>query len=1141
MRARRGAAAAAFAVAVAMGAGVPAWTLGAVAAGADGDGAAVEPAALTGPGAPTTASVTLITGDRVTLTRHADGRSSAAVTPGAGREGMAFQRITEGDRLYVIPADVAGLVPDRMDRALFNVSGLVAAGYDDAHRDTVPVIVQDAAVAQEAVAGRDASLAGDPKPSGERKAQDRPQPDWAALGLEPERTLESAGAISADLDRAAAADLLAGLRRDTSAARSATPEVKVWLDAPVQALDEDSMPQIGAPAAWEAGYTGEGVTVAVLDSGLDRTHPDLDDVVVGAKDFTGSGNTDDLYGHGTHVASITLGSGDASDGTNRGVAPGADLLVGKVLNEFGGGEMSWIIDGMEWAAGEGADVVNMSLGEFENYTDGTDPTSVALDTLSARHGTLFVVAAGNDGAYGTVATPGAASSALTVGAVDDADDVATFSSRGPRALDQAIKPDVTAPGVEIVAARAVGTKPESGTGEYVAWSGTSMAAPHVAGAAAVLKQARPDLSAQQLKAVLMGSAQHTSGGVFDEGAGRIYLPAALELPVLASPASLSFGGLEFPQKGRVTRTLTYENDTDAAVTLDLAVTATRQDGKPLPARTVRLSASTLTVPAQGTATVDVRVDTTVGAVERRYSGAVTATGPDGQEIRTPLGYYKEPDLADLNIDAVGRDGKPHAGSSTVRIVNVDDPALFSEHLEIGAEGVDLRVPPGKYSVTGFLWTADEEFVVSEATAVLHPEIEVADDTALVLDARKARELTATTERPANLTWLALDDTRTAADGEPYGFGLVVTAGAKVYATPTTAAVTTGQHDLQTHFVLTGPSSASRAPSYTYDLLYAQEVVDTFKFRATERNTAAITTGYAAVGADHRNASARVGFAADHLWGSAVASPVTTPGRRTEYVSANGVAWGHEVYAGAEETDQGYFKSEPREYAPGEKARTTVGGAVLSTRLDEGAVTTAGRTLALGLVPWSDAGGHPFESFGGDTTRLRVWQDGAAVADNKYPSARVRMPAEGADHRVVLGVAQEAPWWGRSTQVRTEWNFHTEPGGSAAEPVHLPALDVAYAVKGLDLRNEAPRRTTATVTIGHQPGSTGSKVTGASLWWSADDGATWHKATLRRTAEGVYTAGLDAPAGTEHVSVRVSAKDEAGGTVQQTVVRAYGIR
>jgi subtilisin family serine protease len=1031
-----------------------------------------------------------------------------------------------------------------MDRALFDVSGLVAAGYDDAHRDTLPVIVQDAAVAQRAATQRDTAARGDRAASG-AEAGDRRQPDWAALGLEPERTLESTGAVSADLDRAAAADLLAVLRRDTTgrtSARSTAPEVKVWLDAPVRALDADSMPQIGAPAAWEAGYTGEGVTVAVLDSGVDRTHPDLDDVVVGAKDFTGSGNTKDGYGHGTHVASIALGSGDASGGTNRGVAPGADLLVGKVLDDSGHGEMSWIIDGMEWAAGKGADVVNMSLGEAENYTDGTDPAAVALDTLSARHGTLFVVAAGNEGQYGTVSTPGSASSALTVGAVDDADEVAPFSSRGPRALDQAIKPDVTAPGVEIVAARAVGTRPGSGTGRYTAWSGTSMAAPHVAGAAAVLKQARPELSAQQLKAVLMGSAQHTSGGVFDEGAGRIYLPAALELPVTASPASLSFGALEYPQKGRVKRTLTYENGTDTAVTLELAVTATRQDGKPLPARAVTLGSSTLTVPAQGTATVDVRVDTTVGAVERRYSGAVTATGPDGQAVRTPLGYYKEPDLADLDIDAVGRDGKPHTGASTVRIVNVDDPALFSEHLEIGAEGVDLRVPPGNYSVTGFLWTVDEEYVVSEATAVLHPEIKVADDTALVLDARTARELKVTTQRPADLTWLALDDTRTAADGEPYGFGMVVTNGARVYATPTTAAVTTGTHDLQTHFVLTEPSGASRAPSYTYDLLYAQEVVKKFDFRATEQNTAAITTGYAALGTDHSSTSARVGFAPGHLWGSAVAGPVATPGRRTEYVSANGVAWGHEAYAGSvEEPDQGYFESDPRTYAPRAKARVTVGGAVLGTRLGEAAVTTAGRTLALGLTPWSDADGYRFASFGGSTARLRVWQDGAAVVDNTYPSAQVRIPAEGAVHRVVLGAARVAPWWDRSTRVRTEWTFHAKPGGSGAEPVDLPVLDVAYAIKGMDLANEAPRQTTATVTVGHQPGSSGGKVTGARLWWSADDGATWHEAALRRTGAGVYTTGLTAPAGTEHVSLRVKARDGAGGTIEQTVTRAYGVR
>ncbi|MFD7309480.1 S8 family serine peptidase [Promicromonospora sp. NPDC059942] len=1152
MRARTGAAAAAIAVAVALGTGVPAWSSGGTGSGGADAGAAGGTAAAPA----SSATVTLITGDQVDVGRYPDGRRSVTVRPAAGREGIAFQKLVQGDRVQVIPGDVARLVPDRLDPALFDVTGLVAAGYDDGHRDTVPVIVQDAAVA-DAAATASATPDGTGAAASARLAQ-RDELDWAALGLEPERSLPSVGAVSADLDRAAAADLLATLDL-APAARSAapsapgapaTPAVKVWLDGHVEALDVDSMPQIGAPTAWDAGYTGDGVTVGVLDSGIDATHPDLDDVLVGARDFTGSGDTVDRYGHGTHVASIALGSGEASDGDNRGVAPGADLLVGKVLDDFGGGEASSIIDGMEWIAEAGAQVVNMSLGESERYTDGTDPFSMAVDTLSDRYGTLFVVAVGNEGLYGAVVPPGAADSALTVGAVDDDDQVAYFSSRGPRLRDYAIKPDITAPGVEIVAARAAGTNEGEDTGPYTAWSGTSMATPHVAGAAAVLKQARPELTGPQLKAVLMGSARHTSGGAFDEGAGRVLVPAALALPVVPTPASLSFGGFEYPQEGTSTRTLTYENPGAAEVTLDLAVEASDQDGEPLPAGAVTLGAASLTVPAGGTATVDVGVDPTVGAVERRYSGAITATDAEGREIRTPLGWYKEPDLADLDVRTLGRDGEPHTGSSSVRIVNVDDPTLFDEHQEIGPEGLDLRVPPGRYSVTGFLWTTDEEYVVSEVSAVLRPEVTVADDTTVVLDAREARELTVSTHRPAEVRWIALEDTRTTAAGDdPYGFGTVVGDEAKAYATPTDAPVTVGTYDLQTHFVLEQPVAAGRAPSYTYDLLYTQDVVDTFRFRATARDTAAVTTTYASLGADHHAESARVSTAPGHQWGSAVGSPVTIPGRRTEYLSANGVAWGHQVYTGsADDTQQGYFDAVARTYAPREKARTTVGGAVLSTRAGSGAFTITDDTLGLRLVPWSDAEGHPFESFGGQSMRLRVWQDGEAVLDQKRPSAEVAIPAGGAAHRVVLDASQDAPWWGLSTRTRTEWRFRAAPDAGPA------VLDVGYVVKGLDVRNAAPRSTRVTLTAGHQAGapdgvtagtpdgrSAKHRVTSARLWWSADDGATWHAVPLADRRPGTFTGTVRVPRGTEHVSLRVEARDASGGTVKQTVTRAYAVR
>jgi subtilisin family serine protease len=123
----------------------------------------------------------------------------------------------------------------------------------------------------------------------------------------------------------------------------------------------------------------------------------------------------------------------------------------------------------------------MSLGGWEP-SDGTDPMSLALDALTAEHGTLFVVAAGNDGPFdGTVSSPAAAASALTVGAVDRGDALADFSSRGPLVNTRAAKPELVAPGVDIVAARAAGTS--LGTvvdARYTSLSGTSMAAPHAA-------------------------------------------------------------------------------------------------------------------------------------------------------------------------------------------------------------------------------------------------------------------------------------------------------------------------------------------------------------------------------------------------------------------------------------------------------------------------------------------------------------------------------------------------------------------------------------------------------------------------------------------------------------------------------------
>ena len=296
---------------------------------------------------------------------------------------------------------------------------------------------------------------------------------------------------------------------------------RVWLDGMRRPSLDVSVPQIGAPAAWQAGYTGAGVPVAVLDTGIDATHPDLRRRVAATKNFTADPDIRDTDGHGTHVASTIAGTGKASRGRYTGVAPGANLLVGKVCAGSGCPE-SAILAGMEWAAAAGAKVVNLSLGGPD--TAGDDPLELAVERLSAEYGTLFVVAAGNDGGYGaeTVSSPASATAALAVGAVDDQDALASFSGRGPRVHDAALKPEIVAPGVDILAARSRYSQRGKRGDRYVSLSGTSMATPHVAGAAALLAQQHPDWTGTQLKATLVGSAKPLEGAeVYEQGAGRV--------------------------------------------------------------------------------------------------------------------------------------------------------------------------------------------------------------------------------------------------------------------------------------------------------------------------------------------------------------------------------------------------------------------------------------------------------------------------------------------------------------------------------------------------------------------------------------------------------------------------------------------
>lgn len=750
--------------------------------------------------------VTLITGDRVTLRVYGEGGPYDVDLVAAPRPDrpVTFLAQVAPDGVYVIPSDVqAAVAAGRVDRALFNVTYLVEQGYADAESDHLPVIVGYPRQAR-------AELRGAARPSAAELASraDRLPATTDAVGL---ASVNGAG-VSVAKARAAEFWRELGLTTDD---RPLSQRPRLWLDHTAQLVLEDSVPLIGAPQAWAAGYDGSGVTVAVLDSGVDLGHPDLAGKVAVAESFVDGAPAQDGHGHGTHVASTIAGSGAASDGRHIGVAPGATLISGRVCTDAGSCPFSSMIAGMEWATLQmGADIVSFSIGG--QPTDGTDPLSQAVNELTAATGALFVVAAGNRGSGElTVSSPGAADAALTVAATDKTDRPANFSSRGPRWGDLALKPDIAAPGVGIVAARAAGTTMGTAVDAwYTRANGTSMATPHVSGAAAILAQRYPDWTAAQLKAALMSTATDAGLTVYQQGAGRLDVARVATQQVFATTPNLDFRNVPIPvdgepEPGPITRQVTYANHSDQPVTLTLTVGLTTASGAAVPAGTVTAPA-TVTVPAHGEATVPVTVNV-AGLGANRYTGALVATDPaTGTRLRTPVGLVREAPKATLTIRTIGRDGQPVSVGSA-HVLDVAGSQGFITEMQQVADGVlQVRLPEGVYHVAQVVDWLDEETRLNLAW-LFDPEVVVDGDTEIVLDARTASQVTFDTPRPSeplSNVWDAWYQRTNVEGGQFAGFILhdLATGGAwrKLWATPTRP-VTVGEFRF-VHQWLTGKAA-----------------------------------------------------------------------------------------------------------------------------------------------------------------------------------------------------------------------------------------------------------------------------------------------------------------------------------------------
>ena len=302
--------------------------------------------------------------------------------------------------------------------------------------------------------------------------------------------------------------------------------VFVELDGVLGIQMEEVVPVHGVDLVWQdTGYTGEGVTMAIIDTGIDGNHTALDDLdddnmtddpkIVAFYDAInnpGETNGTEIFpyddnGHGTHCAGITAGTG-APNYQHIGVAPRANLVGVKVLDGGGSGSFAAVMAGMQWTVDKRHEfnirAASMSLGALTGAIEWTSSEEESVNRMAnemMRAGVTLFIAAGNSGGTATIGTPGSAEDVITVGSLDKDTSIAIYSSQGPTEEGR-VKPNIAFVGSSVNA-------PDANTGDgYVALSGTSMATPGAAGVAVLMYQANPDLSPFDIRNIMQETSTY---------------------------------------------------------------------------------------------------------------------------------------------------------------------------------------------------------------------------------------------------------------------------------------------------------------------------------------------------------------------------------------------------------------------------------------------------------------------------------------------------------------------------------------------------------------------------------------------------------------------------------------------------------
>lgn len=1023
----------------------------------------------------------LITGDTVVVSGM-----NAVITPAPGRERVSAEIRTYDGRISVIPRDARPLIDSgRIDPRLFDVTGLIEAGYTD-DRD-LGLIVTD---------GGSPSARG---ADGVRTARELPLVDGAALR--------------------APVNALSGLWRRVLDSRS--DEGRIWLDGIRRPSLDRSVAQIGAPSVWQAGFDGKGVKVAVLDTGIDRNHPDVAGQIVARHNFAG-GDDRDVVGHGTHVASTIAGTGAASNGRYRGVAPGASLLDGRVCESMGCAE-SAILAGMNWAGEQGARIINLSLGSPD--TPGTDPLEQAVNTLTEKYGTLVVAAAGNDGPEAaTLSSPASASTALAVGAVDKSDELASFSSRGPSAESGAFKPEITAPGVDITAARSRDTADGAPAADYQAMSGTSMATPHVVGAAALLAQRDPKATPADLKNRLISSAvPNKSLSPHQQGFGRVDVAKALTQTVLSGPG-IEFGTHQWPHTDDVAvrRPLTYRNAGSAPVTLALEHSASGPDGAPSPAGMFELSARTVTVPAGGTASVDLIADTRVAGRDGVHSGRVTATADD-MRINTPFAVHRETESYDLTLVGLNLDG-----GETPTYLHLVGLEGQTDRSFVASQKTTIRVAKGDYSLVA-MPAADDVLAFMTAS-----RLRIDRDQTLTADSRQARPVSIQTSderaRALSSSVRAMIDRDGRSD---VGIG-AFTASEPL---PRVGSLGTPSTHPKYHAALsTVMVDDLQAPTRFQHLAWGFPGAIPNGFDRTVSDAELATIQYERTGHGAETDFSLSGWLPGPDFTVNTSAPVGLRWERQVNEDEH-IRWSGLHTQVAEGRVLGTLSSQSERYQAGGRYTERWNNAVFGpwwTGEDTPMAHIGDRFVVIPQL-FGDGSGHT-GSHGG-RGRTVIHRDDALIADVPNSFAVVKVAPGSGRYRVAVEAERE-PEMILSPRVNASWSFDLDQG--TPFKARVPQVWSVRLQPELSPENTAPAGARMTMpAYTSLPGAAAhAEVDRLTVDYSTDDGRTWRPAEVHYE-DGDWWVEFSNP-DSGFVSLRSNLTDSSGNTAEQTIIRAYQI-